>query len=273
MTATVIEKLPFARYIDLPGDSSTSLREMRKSPLQYKHWLEHGRKDTTTLLRGRGAHTAILEIQQFMREYVMWEGDRRAGKVWEEFKEQNAGKTILKPDDYDMAIACRDAVLAHAVAGPLLREKGRNELTIQWELGEHKLKSRIDRLCSALVDIKTARDVSQREFQNSAARYGYHTQLAFYQDAVEAAGLGRLPVVLVVVQSAAPHDVVVYEVGYDELEKGRVEYEEALCRLADCRKTNKWPGVAPNEPVKLRLPEWLSLTEDEPIEFGAEVIQ
>lgn len=274
MTATVTEKMPFAKYLELPGESSSSLREMIKSPLQYKHWRDHGREDSDTLRIGRAAHTATLEMQQFLREYVLYDG-RRAGGEWEKFKLANEGKTILKPEQYELALACREAIHAHKVAAPLFAGKGRNELTIQWEMGEHKLRSRIDRITSdgVLVDLKTSRDVTPRAFPHSAARFGYFTQLAFYQDACRAAGLGELPVKLVVVGSSAPHDVVVYDIEYDELERGRLEYEFALSRLAECRAKDEWPGVAPNESVKLRLPDWAVAEEDEEaITFGGEAI-
>lgn len=274
MMVKVTPRMPFAEYLALPGESSSSLREMIKSPLQYKHWREKGREDTDTLRVGRAAHTAILEMQQFLREYALYEG-RRAGGEWEKFKEANADKTILKTEQYELALACRDAVMSHAVAGPLFVGKGANEVTIEWELGEHKLRSRIDRLIpsTAIIDLKTSRDVTPRAFPHSAARFGYFAQLALYQDAAKAAGYGELPVKLVAVQSSAPHDVVVYDIEYDELERGRVEYEGALCRLAECKQKNEWPGVMPTESVRLRLPDWAVADEDdEPITFGGEVI-
>ncbi len=256
-TARVIEKMPFAEYLKLPGENSTGLRKALVSPLEYRHAKDNPREDSDTLRVGRACHTAILEMDRFLLEYALYEG-RRAGSKWDEFEAMNDGKTILRPDHYHTALAARDAVREHAIAGPLLKAKGRNELTIEWTHAGTGLacKSRIDRLCSALIDIKSARDVSPSGFGRAAANYGYVTQLAFYADAVAAAGLGKFPVLIVTVQSSAPHDVVVHQLTDDQLDQGRREYEKALAIVAECTKSGKWPGCAPDETIDLQLPAW-----------------
>jgi exodeoxyribonuclease VIII len=214
----------------------------------------------------------VLEIQQFLREYALYDG-RRAGKDWEAFKAANDGKTILKDDHYNTALAVSEAVKAHPVAGPLFRGQGRNELTIQWTHDSGTLcKARIDRLGTALIDLKTARDVSPAGFGRACANYGYVTQLAFYADAAKAAGLGVFPVRIVVVQKVAPYDVAVYDINDDQLEVGRREYEKALGVVAKCKASGVWPGVAPVEPLPLQLPVWSQLSIEDDITFNGEAI-
>lgn len=272
----VHEKLPFSAYLDLVGESSTALRQMLISPLQYRHYIRQGREDTDTLRIGRAVHTATLEPMQFLREYVLWEGGRRAGKAWEEFQAEHEGKTILKPELYDPAVAMAEAIKAHPVAGALFTGAGRNELSIQWRHSSGMVcKARIDRLGDALIDIKTARDITPHSFGAASIRYGYHVQLAYYADAVKAAGLGTLPVRLVVVEKAPPYDVVVYDIDDAQLDLGRQEYERALQLIKDCRLTNSWPGQAPLHPLLLKLPAWAQpeFDEEAAIQFGEEVIQ
>ncbi len=270
----VIEKLPFEKYRELPGEHSTGLRRALVSPLEYDYYKRNEREDTDTLRIGRAVHTATLEPLQFLREYVLFEG-RRAGKVWEEFEEKHKGKTILKPEQYDPAAAMSEAIRNHAVAGPLFSGAGRNELTIQWRHESGTLcKARIDRLYSSLIDIKTASDITPHAFEAASFRYGYHVQAAFYADAAKAAGLGEFPVRFVVVQKRPPHDVIVYEIGQAEIERGRADYEKALAIIAECRKTGVWPGAAPSEPVPLHLPGWaLPEFDEEAVNFGEEIIQ
>jgi hypothetical protein len=272
----VIEKLPFDRYRELPGEHSTTLRRALVSPLEYYWHKKNEREDSDTLRIGRAVHTATLEPLRFLKEYVLWEGGRRAGKIWEAFEVEHAGKTILKPEQYDPAVAMSEAIRAHAVAGPLFSVSGKSELTIQWRHESGRLcKARIDRLGTALIDIKTAHDITPHGFSAAAQRYGYFAQMAFYADAVKAAGLGTFPVRIVAVQKKAPHDVAVYEIGDDELAAGRADYERALSVIAECEKTGVWPGMAASEAIPLKLPAWAvgAALDEEPIEFGSEVIQ
>lgn len=267
------EKMPFSQYIELTGEHSTALRRMLVSPLEYMWHKKNAREDSDTLRTGRAVHTAVLEPLQFMREYVMFDG-RRAGKVWDAFEVEHAGKTILKPEMYDPVVAMAEAIRAHPVAGSLFTGPGKSELSIQWRHESGTLcKARIDRLGPALVDIKTAADITPHGFGAASFRYGYHVQASFYADAVKAAGLGVFPVRLVVVQKKPPHDVVVYEFGDDELAAGRKDYERALELIKQCNLTNSWPGQAPTEAVPLKLPHWaMPDFDDTGIMLGEEVV-
>lgn len=180
----------------------------------------------------------------------------------------NADKTILTVPQYELALKMRDAARAHPVASRLLLERGRNEITIEWEHERTgtQCKSRVDRLCSALVDIKTTRDPSPQSFSRDAGKYGYALQLAFYAEACRVAGLGELPVKIIAAQNCEPYDVVVYDLDEEILSHGREQYELALMKLVNCNESQEWPGVAPNEEVTLRLPAWMSPSlEDEPV--------
>lgn len=270
------EKLPFEKYRELPGEHSSALRRALISPLEYYWHKKNEREDTDTLRIGRAVHTATLEPLQFLREYVLWEYGRRAGKDWEKFETEHAGKTILKPEQYDPVTAMAEAIRAHPEAGPLVSGAGRNELSLQWRHKSGALcKARIDRLCSALIDIKTASDITPYGFSAAANKYGYFAQLAFYADGAKAAGLGVFPVKIVAVQKKAPHDVCVFDIGDDELAVGREQYERAIGIIAECKKTGVWPGMAPKA-VPLKLPAWAvgAAIEDAEagIMFGDEVI-
>jgi hypothetical protein len=281
--AEVIERLPFEKYIELPAVHSSGLREMLVSPLHYQHRQQSPRTDSDTLRAGRAGHTAILEPERFLREYVEWvdeheDGTKRVrrGKAWDEFQAINAGKTILKPAQFKTALTLRDVVRDHPVAGPLVKGIGRNELSIHWvhERTGLKCKARIDRITSqALIDIKTTRDPTPRSFAATAARLAYTMQLALYSDGAEAAGLGAPAVKIVAVQNVEPFDVVVYDLEFDELEHGRRLYEEAMDKVVECRKSQRWPGFAETSSIPLKLPAWAMPGADEAdIVFGGDAI-
>ncbi len=285
----VIERLKFGDYLKLPGVHSSELKNILVSPLLYAHRQLQPKNDTDVLREGRAGHTGILEPQRLLAEYAEYdtvhtEGKNagkkrnRSGKAWADFLSANTGKTILTPSQFANAIALRDAVRDHPVAGPLFKGIGRNELSIRWTDTETGLvmKARPDRLTAeALIDVKTTADPTPRAFGNIATRMYYFMQLALYSDGVEAV-FGVTPAVkIVAVQKTAPYDVVVYDLEHEELEYGRAQYRAALRRLVECRKANQWPGFAVDGSIPLKLPGWmLSLGEDsEPISFGEDVIQ
>ncbi len=168
------------------------------------------------------------------------------------------------------------SVRRHAVAAKYLNQTGQAEATVVWL---HKptgllCKSRLDWLTNRTIcDLKTTRDPEPSSFGRSAARYGYHLQAAFYQDAIESVTRQRKPVVIIAVQNAEPFDVVVYSVPSDILEEGREDYQDLMRQLLYCRETDSYPGIAPDNDVPLELPAWASnRTEDETITFSGQVV-
>lgn len=278
--------IPFEEYVRRPEAHATALWHLLTSPLAYWSRTQQRPPDTDALRQGRAGHTGILEPDRFLLEYAVWRSEkdgRRFGKKWDAFCEANADKCILTEAQYAAALRMRDAVNKHAVASRLVIGPGDNELTLRWVHQSTGIacKARIDRLAAgaagadaALVDIKTTRDPSPRAFGASAARYGYCFQLAFYGDGVVAA-LGRKPppTKIIAVQNCEPFDVVVYDLGQDELAKGREQVERAMTLLALCTASKLWPGIAPDAEVPLVLPAWASPeTDAEPVTFGGEEI-
>ncbi len=257
-------------YDAIPAVRWTTLKELRRSPLHYKWRAEHEREDSTRLLLGRGVHTAILEPDQFLLDYALFEGERRQGKAWDACVEFNEGKSILKGEEYRLCLAIRDAVRGHPVAGPYLA-KGRAEQVLTWKDEKTGLlcKARLDWIGSALVDVKSASSVDAREFGSTSARMGYHSQLAFYQAGLRAVG-SSLPAKLIAVEIAPPHDVAVFDVGADAQYAGEEECGELMRRLAECRELGHWPGRYPVNEETLDLPKWAFPDDEEADGLGLE---
>lgn len=279
MTARIIEGLSHKQYSEIQAEHSGLLRQILISPLAYKTAKDQeaagidGDKDVLRL--GRATHTAVLEPQHFAEQYVCWSGGKRFGKAWDAYENDAAvnGKTILKEDQLDKAVAIGKAVRSHRVAGPIVSAHGRAELTIVWTHPRTGLdiKVRLDYVTGKiLVDLKSCRDPSGRAFCQSATNLGYHFQMALYSDAAAAAGLGALEVNLIAAQSASPFDVVVYAMGEDALFVGRQNYEKALDLVVACRESGAWPGMAATEKVPFKLPAYADIRDEIPITVGGE---
>jgi hypothetical protein len=104
--------------------------------------------------------------------------------------------------------------------------------------------------------LKSARDVRPFIFGTAAARLGYHLQWAYYLDGFETI-TGERPLVReIAVESAEPHDVVVYDIPDDVIEQGRADYQALVRQLLDCEARKEWLGVAQGTEQVLTLPTW-----------------
>jgi hypothetical protein len=249
----------FDEYLKIPAVNFSTLKAGRQSALAYAYRVEHPLEDSVRLAMGRASHTALFEPDRFLLDYALFAGPRRAGKDWDQFCAANKGKTILKADEYRECLGIRDAVRAHAVAGRLLAPPAEAEKVITWtdEPTGLPCKARLDWYRAGLLcDLKTTQDIEGRRFGATAARMGYHVQMAFYRAGLLANGLEAPPAKIIAVSVPAPHDVAVFSLDDDVLYQGEQEAAELLRMVAAGRFSGLWPGRYPAEEVPLQLPGW-----------------
>lgn len=272
-------RVPWDEYLTTPGTSITRLKELRRSAQHYRYRLEHP-KETTPLTLGRASHCAVLEPERFNTDHAVWtrrteSGNLapRNGKWWDTFRLEHEGKAIITADEFDTVAAIAVAVRGNDDAMKYLRA-GDPEVTLQWTTWRRPCKGRVDWLTkvddqSVLVGLKTARDCRHFIFGSQAAKLGYHLQWAYYHDGYEMITGRRPKMVEIVVESEAPHAVVVYVIPDDIIAQGRDEYMVLLEQLAECEKADAWPGPAVGEQI-LTLPSWVYEAHDDISELGLE---
>lgn len=281
MNGAIHSRMPAEEYAAIEALNITRLKEIRRSPLHYRHALEHP-KVTAPLRLGTAAHCATLEPERFKRQFAQW--DRRSentgnlcprnGKWWDAFLQANAGKTIITEDEATSALAVAAAVRGDPVARVYL-EAGDPEVVLQWERDGRACKGRVDWLtrldgCPVIVGVKTARDCRPFIFGSAAAKLGYHLQWAWYLNGYAAIKDGVKPrLVEIVVESAPPHAVIVYRIPDDVLLQGEEEFLQLLEVLERCEREDAWPGPATEEQM-LTLPTWAYPQIDDITEVGLE---
>lgn len=233
-------------YAALPGERWTHLSNILDSGAHYQHAIQNERPDTDALQLGRAVHALALAPVEFGAEFVRYEG-RRAGKAWEQFRQGTRGRTILRPQDYAKAAAMADAVRTHPLVTPYLT-LGTFERPMQWQDLDTGIacKARADWIqphTRTLIELKTTRSIEASRFGFDVRRYRYAGQLMYYAGGVSAS-LGWTPetILIVAVESAPPYDVGVFELDTSARQHGANEAHEALSRLAECRRTDRWPG-------------------------------
>lgn len=268
-------RVPFDDYAQVPAISITRLKELKRSPLHYRHALKSPR-DTGPMRLGTAAHCAVLEPERFARDFAVWSRRTstggmapRSGQYWDAFRAENGGKNIVTEDEFSLAMAMRDAVRGHPAAMRYL-ESGDPEVSMQWLLGDRRCKGRADWLTivdgePVIVGLKTSRDCRHFAFGSQAAKLGYHLQWCWYRDGYEVLAGRAAKVVEIVVESAAPHAVAVYVIPDDILQQGRDEYLRLLEVLDECEATNTWAGPVPTE-EHLTLPSWAYEAVDDDVD-------
>jgi hypothetical protein len=261
--------MSFLDYCALPGVNWSRLRLMDASPLHYHTSTV---EETDPMRLGRAAHSLTFEPETFGKLYTVW-GQARNSNAWRDFAAANAHLTILTAAQAERAVGMSEAVRRHPIAARYL-DRGKAEQTLVWtdEATGLVCKARADFLSywCAVVDLKSAADLSERGFQSSAFKFGYPCQLAHYRNGAIASGIWeREPdCVVIAVESKPPYDVGVFRLDSAALDFGAAKVAELLAKVKACTERGEWPGRYPDEQAYV-LPEWaaqnpeITFTEDD----------
>lgn len=249
--------MTYAEYAAIDGLNWSRLKPILTSPAHYRAALTTPRTDTAAMMLGRVVHSYVLEPDT-EHDAMVWDGGSRgtkAGKAaWSEWLTARgmdpglraSDVATLTPADLDIARRCRDAVWAHRDAAAILDEAS-TEVTLQRD----SLKGRADILrADSVWDLKTARTVDLRAFQRACVYMLYYEQLAFYRRLAGVPHAG-----IIAVETTAPYDVLVMEIGPATMARADERVQEALDLLAECERTGLWPGRYP-ERMTLEGPGW-----------------
>ena len=262
------------------GLSSSNLKVLLEhTPAHLEHSFAVPTEPSANMQLGTAVHTMVLEPDTVKDEIVIApEVNRRtnAGKAeWLEFEAASVGKIGLKQEDYNKARRMADSVMAHPIAGILLRDAVPESSIYWWYRSmdpdddiqyREMLKVRPDALCRShpvIVDLKTTVDATYSGFIRSTQRYHYHVSAAMYLEGVNQCRplldeLGRVAFtkfLFVCVESAEPYLTAVYELSDEYLDIGKTLYRRALRTLRDAREAEEFPGF-PDEVRVLEPPGW-----------------
>lgn len=241
----------------------SSLREMRRSPLHYRHRIECPREaDTRAMLIGAAGDALIFGG----RKVVIYEGKVRRGKEWDAFEAAHEGDIICNQAEHDAASGAAFAVLSDAVSGPIVKAPGTEaQRVLAWESWGLECGAGIpgpggrggfDLLGQGFVtDLKITNDASPRALERQIWAMGWVTQMAFYVDGCKALGMGPMDARLICVEATAPHPVTVLELSPEVIDFARRSLSRWTEMLKACEASDAWPAYV-QESVEVLLPEW-----------------
>lgn len=270
--------MSYAEYNEIDALRFSDLKYLSRSPMAYKHHLEHPTVPTAPMVLGNAAHLAILEPD--MAKFAVWPGpgnrDMRHN-AYREWHEAAEGKTRLNEKEYRHVQGMARAVHANPVAHKYLRFV-RTEITAVWRysLFGRDFKARFDALTdleddTVMVSLKSAVDCRDFRFASQYVKMAYHVQDAIYEAAYNYLNGAAPKMVTIAVESKPPHEIAVYRVTKQVLDQGEADLRKWMQTLNQCEAANYWPPAAEEE-QDLVLPAWatmdgeFSMDDLEPIE-------
>lgn len=288
-------------YHSWPYASNSRLGKLvpPSTPAHLKAYLDEPQKDRKVFKEGRILHACVLEHERYEREYLI--AGQCAGKTKKGVQcskpgafpvvggsaachlhidgmEEDRGALIVSPADDAMARGARERFQAHPMAGGFLRvPDAKRELSIVWDQPVDdegtvvRCKARIDWysptfLGGTPMDLKGARDASQREIKKQAHYNGYLRQSVLYRMGLKALGLPARGFAVIAQEKVPPYELMVYMLGDAACGHLPEPGEEpahvagvvmASLRLwAFCERTGEYPGY-PDGIHDLTTDEWM----------------
>lgn len=225
--------------------SSSSLKKLLKSPAQfYKELTEpQPESDNVNFLEGSYTHSLILEPEKIEEEYAVFEGIRKQGKEFEQFKEEHSDKSILSKPQRSRCLAYKRAYDANSHAVELIAG-GEPEHTICGKILDVPIKVRFDYLNVAGgygVDIKTSSfPVDRESFARTCFQYGYGLSAALYLTLAEDYYKKKLDFYFIAI-AKQELDCQVFRLSKETRMRGEADMIKALKIYKQCIETGVWP--------------------------------
>tara|TARA_R100001079_G_scaffold111005_1_gene88840 strand:+ start:216 stop:944 length:729 start_codon:yes stop_codon:yes gene_type:complete len=196
--------------------SYSSIKEFQKSPAHFISYINREKKSTPAMELGTAIHKAVLENEDFYKEYQLCEHRKNTIKYKEKLKE---GKKLLNNSDWHTIGRIVDSIEEHNLAKELLDKSTRFEFSIEREIKGLPFKGIIDIFGNDYIaDLKTTTNGSPQEFERSCYNFKYYLQAAIYLEMT-----GKEDFWIITAETTAPYNVTPYKLDNDYIERGRRE--------------------------------------------------
>jgi PDDEXK-like domain of unknown function (DUF3799) len=249
-----------------PVDSRVHFSELKahvKSPAHVPLACRGARVVTRAMLVGGIADSIVFESGQ---RHAIFHGKVRAGKEWEAFRLEHAGKYLCNESEYEDASGAADAVLASDAARKAL-DGCRTQVVAQWDAfglpcaagieGERGGFDAINTTAGYIADLKVTACTEPDELSRHIINMHWHAQLAWYRIGARAMGLPIDRCKLIAVEARPPHNVTVLRIP----ERWLVLGEQLVTAWAEkhraCEAADYWPGYVQSE-IDAIEPAWMA---------------
>lgn len=170
------------------------------------------------------------------------------------------GLIVIKESDYVQALHVDSILKGNPNVAPLMAA-GEAEQTLVWQDEKSGVMCRCrfdmfnhDGLLG--LDYKTTKNANPTEFSKTVANYGYYIQAAMYMDGYKHVfGKELNKFVFVVQEIVQPEMISCIELDGSALHWGKIVFDAAKRKYAQCKHANHWPGYD-DKIHRASLPGW-----------------
>lgn len=245
------ENMPEDVYRAAEGISYSQLKYC-KTPAHFIAAKNQPTYQTDEMLLGTLLHELIFTTEE---NYVVkpkgMSFTSKKGKLWR----KNQTQRIIT-SEMDASLKGMLRSICESKASDLLRATKKEVSAFGKHSSGLAVKGRADMVgvdkenLTFLVDLKTCRDASPREFARTTVGK-YHRQAAMYCDLWGCSAFG-----FIAVEVEPPYAVKVYWLDERSIDQGRFENNWDLNRLAECYKTNVFPAYGEHH-ESISIPEYM----------------
>ena len=237
--------------------------EPDKFEQRYERALQAGEYDnvikTVPEMRNYCREKGIASVglkQELVQRIIEHQPDAPVWDVMQSRQRQSKRRTV-NAEMWDRAHRMRDSVCNNHAAANLLCD-GSPEVSVWGSYHDELVKCRGDwlRKDGVCIDLKTCSCASRDKFGRDCANFGYGLQQVHYMNTLNSAGLTCELFAFVAVESEPPYLSQVYMLDDYSRQVCHDRYDRALDQLAECRRTNRWPGYSPDGVSELVMPPW-----------------
>jgi hypothetical protein len=238
--------------------SYSSLKQFKKSPKHYIHYLTSPREYKTAYAMGNLIDSMLLQPEEVDKRFLIQELYKGTGSVAlnNELRmvAQAENKEIISPKDHAIAEQCVKSVLEHKLASELLANRKDVQKELQFKYtggipfrGFQDFGSHLDREDNGhmkrqeiIVDLKSARSAKPRDFMRDVASYEYPLQPATYLNYYKRKRW-QFPVFYwLVVEKTEPFGVSVIKFDDKDKENAMIEFDLLVKAFKYCMKHDLW---------------------------------
>ena len=196
---------------------------------------------------------------------VLGKGGAKSTKAWRAWEADNAGFVHFTERDIAICERIEANVREHTDAAKLLLTGGKTQYSIFWTDPETGLecKCRPDIIpATVLVDLKTAKSTTARDFSNQCEALKYHWQDSHYTTGWRALTDEDRLFVFTVLRNSEPYDVATFTLSEGWRQRAAKEIRVTLRDIADRKESGVWLPPGYGRTTELQPPKYTEYEDD-----------
>lgn len=229
--------------------SSTSLKEFRKSPKHYIHYITEKKFDKDAFVLGKAFEVYLCDLlfkrDDFLTKFKVYipakgTGSQAINKAEKE-KAKDLGVTLIKPEVMNHIELMRESLMSVDYIRPYLDGITKTQVKLNWTdrktkipfIGYTDFESEVyDTEWS--IDLKTGQSADPEKFPRDAYNFGYNIQWATYSEGYWRKFYRRPEFAYLMVESAEPYNTGLFFIEGKTMQQDKEEWRNTVDAFRFC---------------------------------------